>query len=179
MESALKQQELNILSNQFLYKMKKCFIDVKNFPKVGFTFPDITPLFENEPKLYRALIDQMTALYFNDPPGAFICIESFGYLFGAPLAYNLGSRLILARKKGKLPRNKISQKYSMIYDDNKEIELHSDILHEIRDIVIVDDFLASGGTTLAVIEILNGFDIEIKSLLYAVEVINCDKKIYY
>jgi len=83
-----------------------------------------------------------------------VCIESFGYVFGAPLAYRLGARLILARQRGKLPRDTIQQDYVMCYASDKCLEIHRGAMHPGDRALVVDDVLASGGSALAAVNLV-------------------------
>ncbi|MCI5167546.1 MAG: adenine phosphoribosyltransferase [Candidatus Electrothrix sp. GM3_4] len=98
-----------------------------------------------------------------------VCIESFGYVFGIPVAYNLGCKIILARKPGKLPRDTISSHYEMVYDSDRSIEIHSDVIKTGDNVIVIDDFLASGGTVCAVMDILSNFGAKILESLFIVE----------
>ena len=106
---------------------------------------NITPILEEDPALYCAIIDRLTEHYQSNPPDCVVCIESFGYVFGAPLAYRLAVRLVLARRQGKLPRETIQQEYQMCYASDKSLEIHRTSIRPGDRVVIVDDVIASGG----------------------------------
>ena len=127
---------------------------VPDFPLAHMRFRDITPILEADPALYCAIIDRLAQQYRSDPPDCLVCIESFGYVFGAPLAYLLGVRLVLARRQGKLPREKIQQDYVMCYASNKSLEIHGDSIRAGDRALIVDDVLASGGSALAAVQLV-------------------------
>jgi adenine phosphoribosyltransferase len=127
---------------------------VPNFPVPGMRFRDITPILEDDPSLYGAIIDRFTECYQSNSPDCVVCIESFGYVFGAPLAYRLGARLILARQRGKLPRDTVQQDYVMCYASEKHLEMHRSAMHPGDRALIVDDVLASGGSALAAIRLV-------------------------
>ena len=78
---------------------------VPDFPIPGIPFPDITSLLETDATLNRDIVDAFADAYRAEPPDCIVAIESFVYVFGAPLAYLLGTRLVLARRAGKLPRH--------------------------------------------------------------------------
>ena len=130
------------------------FYSVHDFPRDGFCFPDITALFEATPKLYPIIIDSMFRYANNLNFDSVACIESFGYLFGAPLAYKLGKKVILIRKPHKLPRDVWQVHYNMCYDNNRTLEIHQSSVEKGERIMIVDDFLASGNTFFATRELI-------------------------
>jgi len=127
---------------------------VPDFPVPGMRFRDITPILEDDPCLYRAIIDRLAECYGSNAPDSVVCIESFGYVFGAPLAYRLGARLILARQRGKLPRDTLQQDYVMCYANEKCLEMHRDAMHSGERALIIDDVLVSGGSALAAIRLV-------------------------
>jgi len=131
---------------------------VPNFPVAGMRFRDITPILEEDPALYRAIIDRFTECYQANPPECVVCIESFGYVFGAPLAYRLGARLVLARQRGKLPRDTIQQDYVMCYASDKCLEIHRGAIRRGDRALVVDDILASGGSALAAVNLVEKAD---------------------
>ena len=114
----------------------------------------MTPLLEEDPQLFHDVIDAFIEVIAVDAPDRIVCIESFGYVFGAPVAYGLRTPFALARRAGKLPRDVHSERYEMIYADGKELELHRDAVRPGERVVVVDDVLASGGSALATIRLV-------------------------
>src|SRR5689334_2805346 len=104
--------------------IRKLIVKVPNFPIPRYVFTDITPLLERDPVAFRTLVNQMCAVHQLHPPDVILCIESSGYLFGAPMSYELGSRIVLARRSGKLPRPTLHQPYAMGYDQHRHMEIH-------------------------------------------------------
>ena len=127
---------------------------VKGFPRGDIGFRDISPVVENDPELFRLVIESMARLHEAHPPDSIVCIESWGYIFGAPVAYLLGSRLCVARRAGKLPRKTIKQDYIMCYAQNRVLEIHDDVLRAGYRVLIVDDVIASGGSALAALKLV-------------------------
>lgn len=125
------------------------FATVRDFPRAGFIFPDITTLLENGGPVFRHVVDAMIRPYQEQPPQYLLCVESFGYIFGGPIAYNLGSGIVLARRAGKLPRRTVRRTYSMCYAEDKCLEINRDAIPPGATVALIDDFLASGGTALA------------------------------
>ena len=120
---------------------------IPDFPKPGILFYDITGILV-EPKAFKLCIDEMVARYSNMKIDAVAGIESRGFIFAAPLAERLGIPLILIRKKGKLPGQTYSCKYSLEYG-TAEIEVHKEDIKENQNILVIDDLIATGGTLKA------------------------------
>ena len=127
---------------------------IEDFPNPKVRFRDISPLIEEAPALFREVIDRMAQTYKKNPPDRIVCIESWGYIFGAPLAYILGTPITLVRRSGKLPRSTIGEEYRMSYSPQKSLEIHLDAVKKDEKILIVDDVIASGGSTLATLKLV-------------------------
>ncbi len=121
---------------------------VKDFPKPGVLFYDITSLFTN-PKAMQFIEKRMEEIYEKEDIDGIIAIESRGFLFGAPFALSKGLPLVLARKKGKLPGDIIHRSYSLEYGE-ETLEIHKADLTPGKKWLIVDDLIATGGTLEAV-----------------------------
>lgn len=126
--------------------------DVKDFPKEGILFKDITPVLMDA-ELCDAVIDAI-ADEFRGKVDAVAGVESRGFLFGMGLASKLGIPFIPIRKVGKLPYNTISHKYELEYGF-AEIEVHTDAVSHGQRVLIHDDLLATGGTAAATAELIN------------------------
>lgn len=126
--------------------------DIPDFPKPGIIFKDITPMFANQ-RLMHDVIGVWCAHFRAHPVEAIVAVESRGFLFGAPLAYELGIPLYLARKQGKLPGETIAQSYSLEYG-TATIEMHAGVIHKGERVVLIDDLLATGGTIAAVAKLV-------------------------
>ena len=135
-------------------KIPVLFENVQDFPIEGFEFPDITPILENNVEVFRDIITDLSFPYIEVKPDCIVCVESFGYVFGVPIAHILGCKIVLARKAGKLPRKTISQNYEMCYSSSKSLEINATAIKPNDTVVIIDDFLASGGTLLATIKLI-------------------------
>eukprot|EP01028_Stygiella_incarcerata_P004633 TRINITY_DN2030_c0_g1_i1.p1 TRINITY_DN2030_c0_g1~~TRINITY_DN2030_c0_g1_i1.p1 ORF type:complete len:181 (+),score=51.66 TRINITY_DN2030_c0_g1_i1:203-745(+) len=125
---------------------------VPNFPKPGILFYDVTTIFSN-PSAFHLVLDSFESELKNVEFDAFVAAESRGFILGAPLADRMGKPLLLARKKGKLPRKTLSGAYDLEYG-SAEIEIHVDDVHEGMKIVVVDDLIATGGTLKCTIGLL-------------------------
>jgi len=128
-------------------KIKGTIRDIKDFPKPGIVFKDITPIMMDS-VLSNEIVDHLYELYKNDNLEAVAGIESRGFLFGYPLAMKLGIPFVLIRKKGKLPFDKISHDYDLEYG-SATIEMHTDAISQNQRVLIHDDLLATGGSAEA------------------------------
>ncbi|MCR5604650.1 MAG: adenine phosphoribosyltransferase [Lachnospiraceae bacterium] len=118
--------------------------DIPDFPKEGIIFRDITTVLSDADG-FRLAVDELKKLLEDIEFDLIAGAEARGFIFGAPLAYELGKPFILIRKKGKLPRETVSQTYDLEYG-KAEIEIHKDDVKEGQKVVIIDDILATGGT---------------------------------
>ena len=141
--------------------------DVPDFPQPGILFRDITPLLQDGGAL-KAVIDRFTEYYRHVRLDAVVSIESRGFLFGAPLAYNLGLPLVPVRKPGKLPAAKMSVEYELEYGSNT-LDIHSDALEKGDSVVIIDDLLATGGTAIAAAKLVEMLGAKVHSFAFLIE----------
>lgn len=141
--------------------------DVPDFPKPGIIFKDITPLLENGPA-FRETIDRIVEHYRDKNIEAVVAIDARGFILGAPVAYQLGVGIIPARKKGKLPAATHDAEYELEYG-TATLSIHQDALRPGERVLIVDDLLATGGTTKAVCQLLEKIGVEIVGVAYLIE----------
>ncbi len=126
--------------------------EIPDFPKEGIIFRDVTTILSDADGLHMAvdgLIDMMKDLDFDLVVGS----ESRGFIFGAPVAYAMHKGFILVRKKGKLPRETISETYDLEYG-SATLEMHKDAIKPGQKVVIIDDLIATGGTTEAIVKMV-------------------------
>ena len=128
-------------------KINNTLRDVKDFPKPGILFKDITPIFHNQ-ELCNEIIDEFAKRFADKNINAVIGVESRGFLFGFALANILNIPFILVRKAGKLPFKTLSYEYDLEYGSAK-IEMQVDEIQKDWNILIHDDLLATGGTAEA------------------------------
>ncbi len=121
--------------------------DIPDFPKPGIIFKDITTAIKH-PETLRRVINFLTEEFKNAGIDYIAAIESRGFIFGAPLAYNIGAGLVIIRKPGKLPGKVEQITYDLEYGSDS-IEIHSDAIEPGKKVLIVDDLLATGGTAAA------------------------------
>ena len=140
---------------------------VPNFPIEGIVFYDITTMLKN-PVALKESIDRLTSHYQNAGVDMVVGIESRGFIFGIPLAYNLGAGFVLVRKPGKLPAETISESYALEYGTNT-LEIHVDAIEKGQKVLIVDDLLATGGTAKATCNLVEKLGGQVVGLAFAIE----------
>src|ERR1700756_5811796 len=128
-------------------RLRAAVRDVPDFPKKGIVFKDITPVL-NDPVLFRASIDLFLERCRGKNVDKIVGIDARGFLFGSAVAYELGVGFVPIRKRGKLPYKTEIAKYSLEYGE-AEMEMHVDAMSAGERIVLVDDLLATGGTSAA------------------------------
>jgi adenine phosphoribosyltransferase len=141
---------------------------VMNFPKEGIDFIDITTVLQDGEAL-KQCVDDLRAM--ADKAGEFDLIvgpESRGFIFGTPLAYILNKGFIPIRKKGKLPYNTIQVEYQLEYGSDK-LEMHEDAIKPGQKVLIVDDLLATGGTTESNIKLVEKLGGEVAGIIFFIE----------
>lgn len=132
---------------------------IPEWPKEGVIFRDISSLLEDR-FVFRRTIDLFVHRYFTTRIDAVVGIDARGFIIGAPLAYELNAGFIPVRKKGKLPGTTISEKYSLEYGE-AEVEIQTDWLHKGSRVLLIDDLIATGGTMLAAVKLLQRLGVEI------------------
>lgn len=125
---------------------------IPNYPKEGIMFRDITTLLK-DPAGFKTTIDILTAKYKDSPIDYIAGIEARGFILGSALAYTLGLGFIPVRKKGKLPGKTITQSYDLEYGSDT-IEIHEDALHAGARVLLIDDLIATGGTAIGAITLI-------------------------
>ena len=128
-------------------KLRAGVRDVPDFPKKGIVFKDITPILSDR-TLFRVSIDLFLERCREKRIDKIVGIDARGFLFGSAVAYELGVGFVPIRKRGKLPYKTEVAKYSLEYGE-AEMEMHVDAIKPSERIVLVDDLLATGGTSAA------------------------------
>lgn len=140
---------------------------IPDFPEKGIIFRDITTVLQ-DPDGLKLAIDGMKAFLEDVDFDVVVGAESRGFIFGAPIAYEMGKGFVLVRKKGKLPCETISQKYDLEYG-NAEIEMHKDSIKPGQKVVVVDDLIATGGTIEAAIRLIESLGGEVVKVIFLME----------
>ena len=148
--------------------MKEYVRTILDYPVKGIQFRDITTLLQNAGH-FKQVIDEMTIPWMNKKIDAVLSIESRGFIMAGAIAYKLNSAFIPFRKPDKLPGETYKVSYTLEYGST-EMHVHKDALDGHTNLLIIDDLLATGGTALAAIELVNMF--ENKNIIGAGFIIN-------
>jgi adenine phosphoribosyltransferase len=141
---------------------------VPNFPRRGVNFVDITPLL-SDPISFRSAIDEMKDHFASAGKiDVIVGIEARGFILGPVIAYKLGVGFVPARKRGKLPHVKISAEYTLEYN-SEFLEMHSDAIKPGQRVGIVDDLLATGGTSEAAVKLVEKMGGKVSCVGFLVE----------
>ena len=148
-------------------EVKALIRDVPDFPVPGIVFKDITPVLK-DPKALASVIDSLADVYKDKEIDSVVGIESRGFIIGTPLALKLGVPFVPIRKEGKLPFKKHKVSYKLEYGE-ATIEMHTDALGPGDRVLIVDDLLATGGTTAASIELVEKLGATVVGCAFVIE----------
>lgn len=147
---------------------------IPDFPKPGIMFRDITTIIQN-PEGFKMAVDQLIEKLKGVDFDYVVGSESRGFVFGTPVAYALGKGFVMARKKGKLPRECISETYDLEYGQ-ATLEMHKDSFPAGAKIVIIDDLIATGGTTKAIINMVEKLGGKIVKIGFVLELAGFDAR---
>lgn len=148
-------------------KLEDTIRTIPDFPKPGILFRDVTTLFKDR-EAFNQLISDMAAELKDKNVDIVVGPEARGFIMGSALAYALGAGFVPARKPGKLPCETISYEYALEYGTDK-LEIHADAIKKGQRVVIVDDLLATGGTALAAIKLVEQMGGEVVAVRFAIE----------
>jgi len=149
-------------------EIKKLIRDIPDFPRPGILFRDITPLISDAHGL-AAIVDQVAEAWLGKVDQV-LGIESRGFIIGAPVAYRLGVGLTIARKPGKLPYLTIDESYELEYG-TAALQVHQDGLGGRTRVLIVDDLLATGGTALAAVRLVQKLGGQVAGCAFVIELL--------
>src|SRR5258706_16481863 len=141
--------------------------EIPDFPKPGILFYDITTLLKDA-AAFKESIDLMMEPFRKERPDIVVGMESRGFIFSAPMAIELGAGFVPVRKLGKLPAETLSVEYALEYGTNT-LEIHKDAVMPGQRVLVVDDLLATGGTVVGTIELLNLLKADVVGLAFLVE----------
>ena len=158
-------------------KYVKLIRDVKDFPKKGVVFKDITPFLAD----YQALkecVDDLCKPYLGKKVDKVVGIEARGFIFGSLMARQLGCGFVPVRKKGKLPSKTLTQDYKLEYGRGS-LQIHQDALNKLDKVVIIDDLLATGGTVKATVSLVERLGSCILGISFVIKLgfLNGEKKL--
>ena len=140
---------------------------IPDFPHEGIMFRDVTTLF-SDPRGLRLAIDQLLEPYVGQKIDKVIGLEARGFILGGAVAHQLGVGFVPVRKRGKLPGKTISQDYKLEYGE-ATVEIHEDALESGERVLIVDDLLATGGTAVAGIKLVEQLGAQVVSCAFVVD----------
>jgi adenine phosphoribosyltransferase len=149
--------------------LKSHIRDIPDFPKKGIIFKDITTLLKNG-RAFREVVDRIADKFKGKKVDFVLSVEARGFLFGAAVAHKLGAGIVPIRKKGKLPFKTHSITYDLEYGQDT-LEVHQDAFRKGTRVLIVDDLLATGGTTKAVVDLVERMGGKIVGIAFVVELL--------
>ena len=149
--------------------LKSSIRDIPGFPKAGVIFKDITTLLKDRVAFKRA-VDDMAKFCKGKKVDAILSVESRGFIFGSALAYKINTGIVPIRKKGKLPYKTYSASYDLEYGQDT-LYIHQDAFKKGARVLIVDDLLATGGTSKAVTGLVEKMGGKVVGLLFLIELI--------
>lgn len=148
-------------------KLEEYVRTIPDFPEKGIMFRDVTSVLQDADGLHLA-IDRMQELVQDLEYDVVAGAESRGFIFGTPIAYNNHKPFVLIRKKGKLPAETVSVDYDLEYG-KATIEMHKDSIKPGQKVLVVDDLIATGGTTEAMIKLIESLGGEVVGVLVLME----------
>ena len=141
--------------------------EIPDFPKPGILFYDITTLLKDA-AAFQQVVDRMVEAVDGTRIDVVVGMESRGFIFSAPMAYRLRAGFVPVRKLGKLPAETIEVEYALEYG-TATLEIHRDAILPGQRVLIVDDLLATGGTVMGTIELVQRLGGEVAGLSFMVE----------
>ena len=148
-------------------KLEEYVVSIPDFPEEGIIFRDVTSVLQDAEGL-RLAIDTMQEKIRDIDYDVVVGPESRGFIFGTPIAYNNRKPFVPIRKAGKLPRETVSISYDLEYGQ-ATIEMHRDSIKPGQKVLIVDDLIATGGTTEAMIKLIEGLGGKVVGIVVLIE----------
>lgn len=140
---------------------------IADYPQPGIQFRDVTTLLK-DPRGFATVIDQLHERYREQAIDSVVGIEARGFIIGAALAYRMGVGFVPIRKQGKLPGDTVEQHYDLEYGTDT-VEIHADALDAGERVLLVDDLLATGGTAMAAIHLVERLGATVVSTAFVVD----------
>ncbi len=147
--------------------LRKYIRDIPDFPKPGILFRDLTPLLADVGALRRA-VHALVAPFQNQSLDYVVGTEARGFLFGVPVALELGLGFVPVRKPGKLPHDTFEASYELEYGRD-HVQMHKDALHAGSRVLVVDDLIATGGTAAATVDLVRQSGAEVVGCAFVIE----------
>ena len=154
--------------------LKKYIRSIQDYPKKGILFRDITTLIKNK-DAFKDCIDQISKILNKLNFDKIAGIESRGFIFASPLSYNLSKPNILLRKKDKLPAEKYSEDFKLEYG-SATLEIHKDSIEAKEKVIIIDDLIATGGTSEAAAKLVEKCGGEIAGFIFVINLFDLGGK---
>jgi adenine phosphoribosyltransferase len=155
------------MAPEIIERLRTAVRDVADFPKKGIIFKDITPILKDG-ALFRASVDLFLEQCRGKKIDKVVGIDARGFLFGSAVAYELGIGFVPLRKKGRLPYKTESAAYTLEYGE-AEMELHIDAITTGEQIVLIDDLLATGGTSASAVTLIKKVGGELVAAIFLIE----------
>ena len=148
-------------------KLEEYVRSIPDFPEPGIIFRDVTTVIQ-DPDGLRLAVDQLQEMVRDVDYDVVVGPESRGFIFGVPVAYNMHKSFVPVRKKGKLPCETVEAEYELEYG-KAVIEMHKDSIKPGQKVVIVDDLIATGGTTEAIIKLVESLGGTVVKICFLIE----------
>jgi adenine phosphoribosyltransferase len=158
---------IGLVNSDVIQKLRAGVRDVPDFPKKGIIFKDITPILRDG-TLFRASIDLFLERVRGKRIDKIVGIDARGFLFGSAVAYELGIGFVPLRKKGRLPYKTETAKYSLEYGE-AEMELHIGAITRGEQIILIDDLLATGGTSASAATLIKKVGGQLVEAIFLIE----------
>lgn len=148
-------------------ELKRYIRKIPDYPKKGVLFYDITTLFSDS-KAFRRTVDFLAEPYLQEKIDTVLGIDARGFLVASALAYKLGTGIAIVRKRGKLPYETITAEYELEYGTDA-VEMHIDAVTPGQRVLVVDDLLATGGTSRAAVDLVKRSGGEVIACAFVIE----------
>lgn len=154
--------------------LKDYVASIVDFPKKGIIFRDVTPIMQNK-DAYNYAIKELAKIAKEKKATIIAGPEARGFMFGCPVAYEINAGFVPVRKPGKLPREVISEEYDLEYGTNS-LQIHIDSIKKGDKVFIIDDLLATGGTALAAVKLIEKLGGEVVGLGFIIDLVDLKGK---